>query len=297
MIGFKLSHIRVDQSEELASLYEELKRDLQLTSAGTEGFGDDALHATISGLSYISKKMGMLVVRLSHMLRNTAELIISRYGSIMYRWDKRIRQNLHRIDSIKFTERKASVVPKEVLDKRIEAAKKLYHILDNVEMVCEAPVKPGSDDWRTPEFMKAYDAMMSIGFDANRYDLVKKAASVYDEARFKSTLGNHGYSVEHLGEVIQAIQPLTAYAQSNHVKNLTKRFVEYSDKLVKYEQSLNHQEDMDSMEKEELLHAVQVKIARLWWLTHFIKASHVLVGDIVIDVLKMCKIAEQCITD
>jgi hypothetical protein len=295
MVGFSVKLLQTDGSEDFANLYEELKYDLQITSAGTEGFGDDVLTVASASLSYISEKLGKLSVKLVHSLRNSMELIVLRYSSIVFRWQKRISANLSKINNDRFSERKASIVDKEQLLLRISAVQKLHHVLDNVELVCEAPVKSNSVDWRTPEFMQAYDAMMKIGFDANRFDLVKKASAVYDEARTKGTLDAHGYTVSDIEELIELIKPLAHYAQSNQAKALAKRFVDYSDKLVKYETSLREQTDLDDFERQERLSVLNIRIARLWWLSHFIKAANVLATDVVKDVLTICKIAEQCI--
>ena len=54
-------------------------------------------------------------------------------------------------------------------------------------------------------------------------------------------------------------------------------------------------EDIDQEELEEKKHILSIKLARLWWVSHFIKATHVVASDVVIDILKICKVAERCI--
>ena len=291
--------IRIDNpdivnEEALALLYSEIRFDLQLTSAAEE-FGDTAKDVVVSGLKYISKKLGYLVTRLLHSMRNVAEKAFSRYESIMFRWNKRLSSNISNIDSVAFENRKISVVPREVLLARIDAIHKVHHLLDNIGQVCESQIRQGSNDFRTSEIMSAFRAMSDIGFDANRYNLVKQVSSLYDDAREHATLENLGYSTSELPTIISRISGIAKYANSSDVKKLNLRFVAYADKLTEYEKSIKEQEDLSFEEKEELLHTVDIKIARLWWIAHFIKAAYVVTGDIVIDILKICKTAEQCI--
>lgn len=289
---------KLEQNEiDIDNLYYELKCDLGLIETyGKESIEwMEAAEKTWSGLKYVTHKIQMLTTRIFISMRNLTEKVVLRYSSIVLRWDKRIKENVDLIDATKFGERRTKVVPQQLLLKRIDALVKLNHVLDNIESICEAPIPAESGDWRTSEIKLAYAAMQSIGFDASRFNLVGKVTSDYDESRIKSTLNELGYDLRSLQDVVHKLAHLAKYAQSNSVTTLSKRFLEYSDKLKNYEVSLRETPDLDDEEVAERKHTLDIKLARLWWVSHFIKSSYVVANDICIDVLKICKIAELCI--
>ena len=289
---------RLEQNEiDLDNLYYELKCDLGLI----ETYGKESVEwmevaeKTWSGLKYITQKLQTLTNRVFISMRNLTEKVVLRYSSIVMRWDRRIKENVDLVDAEKFGARRTKVVPHHLLHKRIDALIKLNHVLDNIESICEAPIPPESGDWRTAEIKLAYSAMQDIGFDASRFNLVGKVSSDYDESRIKSTLSELGYDLRVLQEIVHKLAHLAKYAQSNSVTALSKRFLDYSDKLKNYEISLNETPDLDDHEIADRKHTLDIKLARLWWVSHFIKSSYVVANDICIDVLKICKIAELCI--
>lgn len=289
---------KLEQNEiDLDNLYHELKCDLGLIETyGKESIEwMEAAEKTWSGLKYVTHKLQLLTNRIFISMRNLTEKVVLRYSSIVLRWDKRIKENVELIDSEKFGARKTNVVSQALLLKRIDALVKLNHVLDNIESICEAPIPTESGDWRTSEIKLAYSAMQSIGFDASRFNLIGKVTSDYDDSRTKATLNELGYDLRALQEIVHKLGSLAKYAQSNSVTLLSKRFLEYSDKLKNYEISLRETPDLDDEEVAERKHTLDIKLARLWWVSHFIKSSYVVANDICIDVLKICKIAELCI--
>lgn len=294
-----LSSAEQTNLNELSALYMEIKQDLGILEVGDESFGDVAKSVgsgILSGIKYLAKKIGRLTTRLIMSLRNVAERTFLRYESIVHRWNKRIINNTKNLDMEKFDNRKIRVVSYDTLSKRIDAVYKVQHLLNNVEAVCDSPVNPNSEDWRTSEFMSAYRAMQDIGFDANRFDLVRKVSADYDKARIKGSVEGLGYTFATLRSLVEKIGPIAKYADKKTVTQLTDQFVKYSDQLTTYEKSIKEHEDLDSEEREEKMHILNIKIARLWWLSHFVKANYVIAGDIVMDVLKLSKVAEECIT-
>ncbi len=292
-------NIARQQSEEIFDdLYYELKCDLGLIATyGQESF--DWMRAagkTWSGIRYIAEKLQSITTRLFIMIRNTTEKVVMRYSSIMVRWDKRIHANLNRIDSNQFGARSVNVVPHELLMKRIDALTKLHHLLENIESICESPIASHEGDWRTVEIRMAYAVMQKIGFDADRFSLVGKVTAEYDSSRTKAPLSVHGYDLSSLREAIDKLRGLAKYAQADNVTKLSKRFVEYSDRLRNYEKSIE-EEGPSREDYEQQTYILNIKLARLWWISHFIKASYVVANDICIDVLKICKVAELCITN
>jgi hypothetical protein len=289
----------VHNTRSLNSLYSEIKVDLGLPILpGQEEIEFSRIaNSAISGLTYVAKKLQQLTTRVVLTMRNLAENVFLRYSAIMLRWDKRIKLNLNKIDGSKFGNTSVTIVPKNLLMKRISALIKLHHILNNIESICDSPVKHDSADWRTPEIMIAYRAMTEIGFDANRFNLIGKVSAAYDQSREKNLISQLGYTTHDLLEIISGMKTLSVYAQENSLKHITTRFVDYSDKLTAYEESLNKLDDMDSEELATKKHILDIKLARLWWISHFIKSSYVVAGDVVVDILKLCKIAERCISE
>lgn len=296
---FLLPTNKIDSINEqsLCDLYRELQIDFGLV----DEYGQETIELkplgeqAWSGIKYIAQKLQFLTNRIFISMRNLTEKVVLRYSSIIVRWNKRIKENINRIDSHKFGSRRVKVVPYQTLIRRIEALVKLHHLLDNIEAICEAPISPTDGDWRTHEIKLAYSAMQSIGFDANKFNLIGKVESDYDKARIKSTLSELGYDLRELQTSIDKLQSLAKYAQSNSVTLLSKRFLDYSEKLKNYEISLHETPDLDQDETERRKYILDIKLARLWWVSHFIKSSYVVANDICIDVLKICKVAELCI--
>lgn len=296
---FLLSTRKLDSTNEQAldDLYYELKCDLGLI----ETYGKEAIELmplaekTWSGLKYVAHKLQLLTSRVFISMRNLTEKVVLRYSSIVMRWHKRLNENIDLVDSQKFGSRKINVVPHKLLLARVDALVKLHHILDNIEAICEAPISSVDGDWRTSEIKIAYSAMQSIGFDANKFNLIGKVESDYDKARRKSTLSELGYEVRDIATIVEKLKPLAKYAQSNSVTLLSKRFLDYSEKLKHYEMSLRETPDLDQDEVDQKKYILDIKLARLWWVSHFIKSSYVVANDICIDVLKICKVAELCI--
>lgn len=287
-------------TQSIEDLYLEIKEDLLILD-DSELPAQESIHqilnAGISGVSSISKKIGLLFSRILISLRNITEKVLLRHNSIITRWNNRIIKNLNYIDNNKFNQYVTRVVPYHILEKRIAVLLKLHYVIDNIESICEARVDPNSEDWRTQEIISMYTKLSEIGLDATRLNLLNKVSSSYDKVRLKATVENLGYTVSHLTEIIARIKPIVQYADFNSVKKISNRFVAYSDKLAKYEESLRfNEEDMSSSELEEKRHILKIKLARLWWVSHFIRATYVIADDIVIDVLKLCKIAEKCIS-
>lgn len=296
---FLLSTRKLNATNEQAldDLYYELKCDLGII----ETYGQETIELmplaekTWSGVKYVAHKLQLLTSRIFISMRNLTEKVVLRYSSIVMRWHKRLNENINLIDPHKFGSRKINVVPQALLFARIDALVKLHHILDNIESICEAPISHTDGDWRTSEIKTAYSAMQSIGFDSNKFNLIGKVESDYDKARRKTTISELGYDVRDLGNVVEKLKPLARYAQSNSVTLLSKRFLDYSDKLKNYEMSLRETPDLDQDEVDQRKYILDIKLARLWWVSHFIKSSYVVANDICIDVLKICKVAELCI--
>lgn len=284
----------------IEDLYLEIKEDLLVLDnsdlAAQESLGQ-ILSVSKSGIGFIGQKISSLFNRLFVSLRNLTEKILFRHNTIITKWNNRIMKNLNHIDNSKFSQYVTRIVPYHILEKRISVLLKLHHVIDNIESICEAKIDYNSEDWRTPEITSMYTKLSEIGLDATRLNLLNKVSSSYDKVRLKSTVDNLGYSINNLTDVISKIKPIVQYADFGSVKKISNRFVAYSDKLAKYEESLRfNEEDMSSSELEEKRHILKIKLARLWWISHFIRATYVIADDIVIDVLKLCKIAERCIS-
>lgn len=288
---------KTENAQSLEHLYFELQCDLGLVdTVGMESIDFvETMGRVWSGIKSVASKLGSLVSRLTIMLRNMVEKTFLRYSSIMMRWEKRIKVHAKDIDEDKFESSVIKIVPKNVLIKRISALSKLHHLLSNIEIVCESAIRPDSDDWRTPEISAAYTAMQSIGFDSNRFNLVGAVSSDYDKSREKATVGELGYSISDLGDVVTRLKSMADFASKGNADMISRKFVDYSDKLTQYESSLETSEDLSPEEIRERKHVLKIKMARLWWISHFIKSSYVVAADIMVDVLKLCKLAERCI--
>jgi len=288
MTSSKLSKL-CSAEEALQNTYEEIQADLNLFYYGQEGFISDAGAATLTGLVKVSKKMGALILQLVHSIRNAAEKTFLRYSKINQLWKKRIEQNQQYINSEKFGLRKISIVDYDDLIARLETVTALHHLLDNFEQICNSPVS-SDGNWKTSQFQKAYDLLLKIGFDTPKFNLVKKTSAAYDAKTYSATIDTHGYTSDKLDEIVRKLDIVAKYSESKTLSQLEKRFIQYGESLSKFENSLREQDGDDITEQREVL---EIRISRFWWCTHFIKVSHQVAHDVMIDVLKLCKVAES----
>lgn len=260
---------------------------------GTEGIISEAVHKTADVAGALIKRISRIATRLLILLRSTGEQIFSTYTAILERWDKRLKNNIGRIDNTKFGSYKLSIPDYEVMKKRIAVLNKLHFLIDNLEHVCDSPAQRDTNDWRVPEFMAAYRAMQEIGFDSTSYDLIRKLSPGYKKQKYKATLDAHGYMVAHLQELVKDCSIVAKYASKSTRDIIHTKVTHYSDQLLKYEQAVRTNEDMDESSKNEKLQQIDMKIARLWWITHFINSLYKVSSDVVNDVLNLCKVAEK----
>lgn len=287
--------------KELAYLYTNLQMNLGLIpSYGEEGIISDVLHGTFDiakgTLSYIGKKLGKLVNRLFLSLRQLTDSIFRRYDSLVNRRLKMMETHLNEINETKFLKYKTHIVSYKSLEDRVSAALSVYSVLNNIESIFNYPVKKDSEDWRTPEFINAYKDMTKIGFDADRYSLLKAPIKTYDKARVTGTLDTLGYTPNNILDITRSITKFSNYASKTYTESMVKRFVTCADKLADYEEMISKAEDTMSEDQiESMRHNIQIKTARLWWMSHFIKAIYVVTNDILVDALKVTNIFERCV--
>lgn len=284
------------------SLYEEydqvklllVELDSARTVIATEGLITEAARKTANVAGEVIKRVGRIATSLLVLLRNTGEMIFSKYTTIMERWNKRLKNHMDRIDVDRFTSYKLVAPDYEVLKKRVSVLNKLHFLIDNLEHICDAPAHKDSNDWRVPEFTTAYKAMQEIGFDSTSYDLVRKLSPNYKKQRYKATIGTHGYMPMHLHELVNDCTIVAKYASKSSMDAIHKKVMAYSEHLLKYEQAVRNNEELNEDDKVERLQQIDLRIARLWWITHFINSLYKVSYDVVTDVLNLCKIAEKC---
>ena len=281
-----------EEYESIKTLLEQLDQRHSMLIAN-EGITSQIIEKTSDVATKIIKKLSKISVRLFSILRNTGEHIFSRYESILERWNKRIKNNISRIDESQFYQYRIAIPDYEVLKKRIEVLKNLHFLIDNLEHICDSPAHKDTNDWRVPEFSTAYKAMGEIGFDATSYDLLKREAPGYKKQKYKATIEAHGYHVAHLHELINGCEIVAKYASKQNIDIIHRKVVNYSDQLLKYELAIRTNDNMDDADKNERLQQIDMRIARLWWITHFINSIYKIAHDVVVDVLNLCKVAEK----
>lgn len=299
-----LSKMYVDDDineKELMYLYTDLQMTLGLIpSYGEEGIIADIAHGTFniakSTLGFVGRKLGKLISRLFLSLRQLTENIFRRYDSLINKRLKMMEQRVGEVNENKFLKYKTHIVPCQVLKDRVSAALSVYSVLNNIESIFNHPVKRDSEDWRTPEFINAYSDMAKIGFDADRYALLKAPLKTYDKARVTKTLETLGYTPTDILDIVRSIAKFSNYASKTYTESMIKRFIACADKLSDYEQMISKAEDTMSEDQiESMRHNIQIKTARLWWMSHFIKAIYVVTNDILVDALKVANIFERCV--
>lgn len=286
---------------ELAYFYTDLQMTLGLIpSYGEEGIVSDVLHGTFDitkgTLGFVGKKLGKLINRLFLSLHQLTETIFRRYDSLINRRLKGMEKHIDEVNENKFLKYKTHIVPCKVLKDRVNAALSVYNVLNNIESIFNYPIKQDSEDWRTPEFISAYRDMTKIGFDADRYSLLKAPIKTYDKVRVTGTLKTLGYTSNNILDITRSITKFSNYASKSYTESMIKRFVTCADKLSDYEQMISKAEDTMSEDQiESMRHNIQIKTARLWWMSHFIKAIYVVTNDILVDALKVTNIFERCV--
>jgi DNA-binding Lrp family transcriptional regulator len=293
MLKLKAVSFATDE-EVFETSYLELQEELQMllnpNFRSDENYTDLA-KSVGSSLAKMARKISALVMRMLRILRNGAEKTFSRSQSIQQRWEKRLKNNLNRIDQEKFYEKKLKIVSYEKLLLRIDAVKQLHVLLSNISQICDSPVT--SSDWRTPEFKRAYSVLYKIGFDLSKFSLTKSVSTLYDQDRSTVSVSHHGYSLDKLVQVVEKIKTLAQYADSRTTTKIEKSFVAYGESLSRYDAQLQEQGESSSVNREIL----EIRLARFWWATHFIKVAHQIAYDIMVDVLKLCKAAEAQIVN
>lgn len=237
----------------------------------------------LSTLMRFLSQLGIVVKSLFVKLSLTLQIITKRYNNIFNKYYTAISTNKSNIDTTKFYNTKIDMVNNIVMRKRIRAVQQLFSILSNMDNILNA-----SGPWDTVELKRAFSYLVEIGYDTQSQSLVNKISSSYKNDTISQTVNQHMYSINGLVSLLDTVRSFEPYTKDSFVTNLKRKFANCSEKLV------NESRLTEDTSKKQIL---QVKLMRLWWCSHFIKAAYIITNDICRDMSKLCVAANNAIEE
>lgn len=263
------------------------------SKVGCEALSD--LLASWAGvaLQYLGDGLYFLGERVFESLRNQTEKSFLSYTSVLTNYKSRVWKNARDLDGQRFDAYKLSVVPYDGLVKRIAAVEAIHKALESVNSIYNAPIG-NTDDWSTSETEKAINAMERIGYQARHYDFLNTVSKKYAESRKKQPLYLHKYTPKNLLALITRCEKLANYADPKYIDNFEQKYLSCTAKLEEFEEK-TATDDLPPVELKRREHESKIRAARLWWLAHFLKATHAVTSDVFSDIEKLALATERCI--
>jgi hypothetical protein len=251
---------------------------------GNEEFEDTRLSPSFSSqLINFIKQFSIVINALFVKLSVKIKMITKKYDSLFSKYYKELTNNKDNIDIEDFYNTKLSITPYITLYKRIKAIQQLFPILDNMDSIINA----SGNAIETPEMKKAFDYLTDIGFDAQNQSLISKVSNNYKNDTITQTVNQHMYTVDKIISLLNNLKSVEKYTKYSWAVNLKRKFDMVSTKLTNERRII----DNDNTRKNEL----QIKIKRVWWCSHFIKAAYTITNDVCKDLTKLSHAASQCI--
>ena len=275
-----------------------LNSHVQKHFIGQEGFISDIFHRiteSASAFSDATKALAKFLSPFIAILGRRTEKALRSYGALNGVWTNRL-ENLE-VDDNKFKNTTIKIVPKKVLEQRIEVAVDLYKILEDTKQICNSTVNIDSDTaWNNSELFEIQKKLSVVGISIGKFSLVKKPDKDYHTQAVKGSIKHLGYDFHDISSLMNDIKPLSEYISKKNVSKLTALIGNYFEYIAKQEQAIIKLQTLGDMEKEEKLQELNAKTIRLWSISIMLKIMPVLCKSIFDDVLLLSRVAANSTT-
>lgn len=248
-----------------------------------EEFEDTQLSPTFSSqLLNFLKQLKIVINALFVKLSVKIKMITKQYDSLFEKYYKELEENKSNINIDDFYNTKLNIVPYITQYKRIKAIQQLFIILDNMDSI----IYNSSNEVETPEMKKAFDYLVDIGFDAQNQSLINKVSGNYKNDVISQTVNQHMYTVEKIISLLNSLKNVEKYTKYSWAVNLKRKFNNVSEKLTNEKRVLDNTNPNKHKE-------IQLKLKRVWWCSHFIKAAYTITNDVCSDLVKLAHTASM----
>lgn len=244
--------------------------------------------------SRIFDKLGRITTRIFKLLRNGSEKMLHDKEKLLTIWDTRISDK--KIDIEKLHNSKLKCVPKNIFMDRLECVKQLIVTLEQTERIVNAPVVIGSNQSIPKEVIDCNSKLREIGFDIGNFNFVESTNKKYNtDNDTTGTITELGYDVVYIKKMIPIIAQLASELSKTKMEKLNVMFSNVQKKIMAEETAIkSNTDDRDNKKKLEILN---IRIMKLWWLSHFISAMISIGTDLTNHMLKLAVLLDDCVSE
>ena len=223
------------------------------------------------GLVTIFNKLSFIVAKLS----KKYDLLFNRYYDILV--DNRHSVNIDELNSVTL-----KVVDYNTLVHRLNAAKYIFSILENIDTV----IMESSESIETPQLKRIFALLIELGVNINKEKPKYRYTDndIYSQHVKKEKFKDHGYTLQNTISLLKDIKGFEKYTSKVYVKSLNIELSKLTSTLLQEAtkiRSLDHR----TKDNKKRYTEVQVKIMRAWWCASVAEVCYHVADDITNDLL------------